>query len=287
MTDYFDKTKVATIKLDSIKDYRPLNNHVLILINQVHDEIKLGNGKTLFLDNSFEPGAHAQNSGIIVRVPDKFISSEKRNLSSDVSDWDTEIEVKPGDKVWFDYLTGIECNKIECEDRLYYSIPYHCLYVVKRIMGNINTVDWMAEAKIIKDPKSEWADPEKTKVVLTRGEVCPVDEKGNYHKIIPLNGYLLCTPIIDKEKFIDFEIKKENTTYAIVAYAGNCNKKYRPLETRKGIVYYYDDPEITAGKKIIYSLPYSISLENPLHRSFDGDKEYRIVQRRFVRGIVE
>ncbi len=237
-----DKIKEQVLELESIDNIKLLNNSVLVLIEDRHDEIKHGT-LTLKLDTSFEIGKHAPNKGIVIKVPEKYIYSKESHINT--GDWDTDIEIEEGDLVWFDYLAGIECNQIECKGKLYYVLPYHTLYVARRA-GNYTL---MADYK-----PSE--------------------------KVIPLNGYVLLEPIINKEKFIKFEIEREDAKYAIVAYSGSCNKKY-------GDSKYYDDPAIKAGEMVIYGKVLGLFLEQEEHSSFNEDKRYRAIQRRHLTGILE
>jgi len=234
---HIDKIKEQTIKLDSLDLFKPINNNVLVRIDDRHDEITYGT-LTLILDTSFEPGIHAENKGVIVKVPDKFVYSEKPLPNT--AEWDTDIEVEEGDLVWFDYLTGIECSKVECQEKLYYILPYHTLYVARR-----------------------------------------------REEVVPLNGYVLCQPIINKEKFIEFEIEREDAKYATVKYAGSCNKRYRHSQNKWGKSFYHDDPAVQAGCKVIYGMPINLWLEQEEHSSFNGKERYRIVQRRHLLGIME
>lgn len=227
---YRDKVKEQTIQLDGLDNFKPINNSVLVRIDDRHDKITHGT-LTLHLDTSFEVGKHAANKGVVIKVPDKFVYSEKPLPNT--GEWDTEIEVEENDLVYFDYLTGIECSKIECKGELYYVLPYHVLYVARR------------------------------------GEA-----------VIPLNGYVLCSPIIKEEGYKDFKFERENPKYAIVEYAGSCNKRYRQKR-------YYDDPEVRVGCKIVYGLPVNLFLEQEEHSSFNGTKRYKIVQRRHLTGIME
>jgi len=225
-----DKIKEQVLQLDSLDNFKPISNSVLVRIDDRHDEITYGT-LTLKLDTSFEVGKHAANKGVVIKVPEKFVYSNKPLPNT--GDWDTEIEVEEGDLVYFDYLTGIECNQIECKGKLYYVLPYHTLYVVRR--------------------KEE---------------------------VIPLNGYVLLEPIIKEEGYKDFKFDRERAKYAIVAYSGSCNKKYRNKQ-------YYDDPAIKAGEKVIYGKVSGLFLEQEEHSSFNGDKRYRIIQRRHLTGIIE
>jgi len=225
-----DKIKEQVLQLDSLDNFKPISNSVLLRIDEMHDEITYGT-LTLKLDTSFEVGKHAANKGVVIKVPEKFVYSDKSSLNT--GDWDTNIEVKEGDQVWFDYLTGIECNQIECKGKLYYVLPYHTLYVTRR--------------------KEE---------------------------VIPLNGYVLLEPIIKEEGYKDFKFERERAKYAMVAYSGSCNKRYHNKQ-------YYDDPDIKAGEKVIYGKVSGLFLEQEEHSSFNGNKRYRIIQRRHLTGIIE
>jgi len=225
-----DKIKEQVLQLDSLDNFKPISNSVLLRIDEMHDEITYGT-LTLKLDTSFEIGKHAANKGVVIKVPEKFTYSEKPSLNT--GDWDTTIEVIPNDLVYFDYLTGLECSKIECEDKLYYILPYHTLYVARR--------------------KEE---------------------------VIPLNGYVLLEPIINKEGYKDFKFDREEGKFATVAYAGSCNKKYRNKQ-------YFDDPAIKDGERVIYGKVSGLFLEEEEHSSFDGEKRFRVIQRCHLTGIME
>ena len=232
-----DKIKEQTIKLESINSVKLINNSVLVLIEDRHDEITYGT-LTLKLDTSFEPGIHAANKGVVVGVPDRYIYNEKPLPNT--GDWDTDIEIEEGDLDWFDYLTGIECSKIECKDKLYYILPYHTIYVSKR------------------------------------GK-----------KVIPLNGYVLLDPIIETKGYGSFKFEREHPKCAIVAYSGSCNKRYRPSQSKMGKTFYHDDPAVKVGCKVVYAMPVNLFLEQEEHSSFNGNKRYKITQRRFLTAIIE
>ena len=234
-----DKIKEQVLQLDSLDNFKPISNSVLLRINEKHDKLTYGT-LTLINDTTYDIGKHAPNKGVVVKVPDKFVYSKTPNINT--SDWDTDIEVEEGDLVYFDYLSGIECNKIEHEDKLYYILPYHTLYISKREVYD--------------------------KLNITKTE------------IIPLNGYVLLEPIIKEEGYKDFKFEREQAKYATVAYSGSCNKKYRNKQ-------YYDDSDIRAGEKVIYGKVSGLFLEQEEYSSLNGNKRYRIIQRRFLTGIIE
>jgi len=78
---------------------KPINNFVLIKPLPA-DEIRLSNGKKLYLDTRFEEYKNAPTSGTVVEVP-----SELKFRKSGVSmPWLTDMELQVGDTVIFNYL---------------------------------------------------------------------------------------------------------------------------------------------------------------------------------------
>jgi len=80
------------------------------------------------------PGSHVADlaviTGEVVAVCDNIYFDRE-----DVNDsmlWHTEIEVKVGDKVWFDYLESLNCTEILVDDDCYRVLPYQYLWVAKR-----------------------------------------------------------------------------------------------------------------------------------------------------------
>lgn len=66
--------------------------------------------------------------GIVRAVPDKLHYDGKRQDMP----WETEIEIKPADMVWFDYFASVNCDVLVSDERAFYVINYCDLYVAKR-----------------------------------------------------------------------------------------------------------------------------------------------------------
>jgi len=95
------------------------------------DEIRTKSGHVLYLDVRFEEYLHAQTAGIVSHAPEKlrFNGDPERNSM----DFDTDIEVKEGDVVIFNYLAAKLARK---EGRILDGgmllIPYDKIYVAMR-----------------------------------------------------------------------------------------------------------------------------------------------------------
>jgi len=270
-----------------------MGNMVLIKLDRLPEEIKLKSGKKIYIDPGYEPEKHAAVTGHVIATP-SLIYSKLRNYSMP---WDTDMELKVGDYIIFYYLAAV--NAFRKEDpkwlkdengNFYVFVKYENFYVAKRKMGNVKDVNWMAETKFVRKPKYEWADPENKKVIITRDEVYPVDEKGDYHKIIPLNGYCIIEPVINEEyqklekKYKELELdvpkqlmKKFSAKYGIVKYLGKPNRNYRTPGS--------DGGDIKVGDRVILRRIANITLEYEYHATFDGRKKYFRVQRRYIMAV--
>lgn len=209
--------------------------------------------------------------------------------------WDTDMELEIGDCVIFYYLAAVNAFRKEDpkwlrdeDGNLYVFVKYDNFYVAKRKMGSIDNYKILVEAKIHKDLKFEWADAERTKVAITGGEIYPVDKEGDYHKIIPINGYCIIEPVIGEEyeksekqyKKAGLDIPqglkgKFSTKYGIVKYLGKSNRNYRTKDSDDGC-------NIKIGDKVIMRKIADIPLEYEYHATFDGRKKYFRVQRRYI-----
>jgi co-chaperonin GroES (HSP10) len=68
--------------------------------------------------------------GEIVKIPKRLIYDEDNITDSML--WKTEIEVLPGDIVWFDYLASLNCDEFVTEENTYKILAYDSLWVAKR-----------------------------------------------------------------------------------------------------------------------------------------------------------
>lgn len=116
---------------------KPLNNYVEIEVPSGTRPVEI-DGKEFFIDNSYEPGRHVISYGTIANIPYTLSAME----------WETKMNVKPGDKVWFQKLEAIialgriadpaiadyEENTAYYihEGRIRIFIPYSALFFVER-----------------------------------------------------------------------------------------------------------------------------------------------------------
>lgn len=141
-----------------LQTVKPLNNCVILKNVYKSDEIDLGNGKKLYLDNTRVDQAN-QNWVIneVISVPKKLIYGEKTvtvqiNVTEDRKEtqtarqcvgmpWVTKMEVLPHDIVWVNRLTMKNCDErgdyLLCEDTKYYIFPYSDIYLKQTDTGGI------------------------------------------------------------------------------------------------------------------------------------------------------
>ena len=83
---------------------------------------------TQYEGESSHPADLAVNSGIVISVP-KHIHFKDGDINTP---WDTDVEVKPGDRVWFSYFDGYNEKPVEQDGKFYRYIDYRALYVAVR-----------------------------------------------------------------------------------------------------------------------------------------------------------
>lgn len=109
---------------------RTINNLVAIKPLPA-DEIRLTNGKVLYLDTRFEEYLNAKTAGIVVGLPEKLkFSADLENVSMP---WITDVELQIGDRVVFNYLAEKNAKGLGyvMEDGVI-CIPYEQIYVAMR-----------------------------------------------------------------------------------------------------------------------------------------------------------
>lgn len=135
---------------------RPINNLVYIKLDYVNNKYKFAGGASIDIDESFDPGFHAQRWGTIAAIPEQ--------LNYNKMDWVTSIDIKPGDKVFFDYLNGLTAqkeNKIQCNDCMYIPLEYKYLYA-KKYENGIKMLNGYCIMKQIEEHVSDLAINNKT-----------------------------------------------------------------------------------------------------------------------------
>jgi co-chaperonin GroES (HSP10) len=155
---------------------KPTPNWILVKPDFSATE-KLG---SLHLSTSYDNEKYAPTKGTVISVPDNLVSS--------FMDWETTMEVNPGDTVFFHYLTtinavGIDNRTVEVNGETLFFIKYDSVFAI-------------------------------------------LDSKTSAMKTA--NGYLLMEPIeVNDDLHFDSEILKFSKSLAKVVVDGSLNSKYR------------------------------------------------------------
>lgn len=168
---------------------RPMGNTVLIRPFRLNDEVVVGENIRLYIDTSWSDGEWICVTGEVVAVPEKL---SFRRYDTSTMEWLTDMELKPGDVVWYDFVDGKnafgnhysnETRFVDVEGEIYIFVPYGSCFVAKR------------------------------------GD-----------DTIMLNGYVLAEPVDDEIKTtlkLPDTIDRRSTSRAIVTHIGSCNREYR------------------------------------------------------------
>ena len=115
----------------------PFANHILIEMTQSNEGRKTNSGIIVGLtervvyaegDNSLAADLE-EVWGTVAKVPEKLYYCETDPASMD---YETEMELEVGDKVWFGLIEAHNCIEILCEGKKYKIMPYRDVYVAKR-----------------------------------------------------------------------------------------------------------------------------------------------------------
>jgi co-chaperonin GroES (HSP10) len=252
-----DYIKLTTKEFDRLK---PIGNNVIIECVIPKEEVR-PSGLIIVKDPEFfvckdkdgieatDQSAHLDRYGIVRKTPE--------SLNCKKMDWETDMELKYGDMVWFDFHSGLHCPIIQVEDKEYRVMDYQDLIVAKRYLSNfcgvIDIAEWIHNTGCI-----------------------PIKDS---YEIIPLNGYCLFEEIsnLPKTKLI-LPFEHIDKQVGITRYVGNKNKSYRNKKK-------YDDMDIQINDKVIFRNQVNNLLENDMHRIF-SDVPLRYQQRTDILGIL-
>jgi len=93
--------------MTSIEGIKPLRNHVLIRISRGAHKLRL-KGIDLNIDVTFNPEHHVTVKGIVAALPEQLEMFSPKADNMHAMMWETTIETKPGDLVWFDYMAAMD-----------------------------------------------------------------------------------------------------------------------------------------------------------------------------------
>lgn len=239
------------MRLNSVNGIKPLNNKVLIKIPEGNKSINLSDGTVIKIDISFTPGKHVDVFGEIAAIPDRLLTY--KNHKSDIEnvlDYETDIDIRMGDKVFFDYLSAL------------LSLGY------KANPNNEENEDTDTMFVVVNNLLFMFIDYQYLYVAI-RNE-----------SIIMLNGYILVEPV-EKVNVYSFSLpgQMDDAYSGIVRYTGNPNKSYMNKK-------YSDTLDIEIGDKIIFRKYNNQLLENPIHSAFPEYHRLYKMQRRQVVGKI-
>ncbi len=271
------------ITKDQLRNYRPLNNMVLIKPTLGQKEVMIGDIK-FQLDTSYEEEIHAPVTGTVVAVPYSIFMARKGFPGMW---WDVDMEIEVGDYAIYDYLqatTALDpayAQAMTCEGELYLLIPYEGIFVVRRQR-------WQVDLRSIPDNMT----PLETIAYLkATGELPPqVSEKEftppeRIEIIIPVNGFCLIEPIVETP---DHPLLKN-----LQQLVGNSTEKGIVRHVSKGLIRTYLDGDgkpdtdcVKPGDVVAFDFGADLPLEYPLHSSVEGKQMFYRIQRRYINAIV-
>jgi hypothetical protein len=189
--------------------------------------------------------------GKVYKVPSGLYYNENDNTSMA---WETDMELKVGDMVWFSIIESNNATTLSCEGVLYKFIPYSDIYVAKRTTISDRNEIFMELA--------------------IHGKV-----KSAKEEIIVLNGYVLIQPK-KKIKLSDFDTQSEHEldlTRGTVCYLGKPNKRHKQPT-------YVDHTDLNVGDDVVLApKAYPFWLERKRYMSrFNEEELYLVVPRRKV-----
>jgi co-chaperonin GroES (HSP10) len=240
-----------------MKAKQTLSNVVMVKLDRDNDSIRTKTGDRIFIDTSFEPEKHVVLLGEVVAIPEKLHFSDKKNILP----WDTDLEVKIGDRVLLYYLAVRNC--LAKEQKKY----------IKEGNSTFIFIKYQNIFAVLRDKQDR-----------------PVP---NY-EIIPINGYLLVEPLADPTKeakkismeklglqFVDVKEKSiKDVVYGKVAYTGTRIKSYfQPGLSDENI-------HVRVGDKVVMKKVRDIPAEYEYHAKIDGGRKLYRVQRHDILAIL-
>ena len=125
------------ITKEEISNIKMMNNNVLIKPDgEFNDSIIFKDGSKIYLDPSFEKERHSCVIGDVVKTPKRLNFKRMQGVNS--MEWDCDIQVKDGDRVWMQYSVTRTCFQdnsklfINEDGEFFMIIPYGSLIACKR-----------------------------------------------------------------------------------------------------------------------------------------------------------
>lgn len=236
------------MKLKSIDQVRPLANHILVKVSGAGRNKMTLAGSEMKINTSYNPEIHTDPRGEVVSTCDHLeFYSKHRGGNFGTIPYETAMDINPGDIVWFDYLTYLEC---------------------------------LAD---LYNPLSDFHLP---KYILLKGELyifvpfqrIYMRQRGEEMKM--LNGWMMVRDLIP-ERAVRY--MKIYVTPVEVVLNGEVNYNYQ--YKNKGKI--PDDIKVDIGDKVILSKRYGVRKLEPWTQGEKEIKEVRIGQAKYIIAFID
>ena len=229
---------------------RTANNYILVKLDPENTSIKLKSGYELYIDTSFDPEKHQVVTGTVWGTPSKL---EYTGVANKGLPWQTDMEVKCGDKVVVYYLSIVNALKPE-QQRYFFEggdkyvlITYNNIFTVYGD-GFVRPVNGYVLIEPCEDPFLEKTKERIKKLGL---EYVQLNTKSN-----------------------------TNVSFGIVRYMGKPNREYvDDGQSDEGV-------DVKVGDVVVLRKVSDIPLQYNLHAKIDEGKLYYRVQRRKILAVI-
>jgi len=222
-------------------------NYVVVRLDPPNDRIRLKSGAELFVDTTYEPEKHVVLTGTVEALPIAL------GFNGGGLPWETEMELRVGDRVVMYYLAVINCLAKEQKryiregEKITIFIKYNNIYAAIR-NEKIIPVNGYILAEPLEDPEWERLLDEARK----KGIQIP-DMRGQ---------------------------RKREVTYSKIAYVGKPVKRY--LGSRQSD----DGVKVKPGDRVMMRRVRDIPVEYEYHAKLDGGKKYYRIRRTDILAIL-
>jgi len=219
----------------------PINNMVLLMPLEDRSKFALTKEVELTMDVDF-----TEDQFRYVPVVNKVIAvPENIKFGQGFSEWETTMELSVGDTVVVNQLplqlAQNDKQFIICEGVRYFWIKYSDIYCKQKLV----------DVRINSD----------------------TDENGigfdSLYNLTPINGYVICEPVIDEIKYIEQVVKKESKQFATVKFVGRMNtnhlERWQPASES---LYTPSDMEVEVNDVICFKKYRNRRLDNGLAKEF-------------------
>lgn len=185
------------ISKEDFYEFQTRGNYVLIEPSRGNDEIILPSGLKLYIDITFEKEKHAVTTGTIIKTPKYLVFNRKRAAVS--VEFDVDMTLLPGDKVFFHYLVSENCIKdgryYEVDGRIYFMVKYDRIFCAKRGDEVVMVNGW-----VLVEPVEE--DVYKTNLILPEYLKKQVSQKEGIVKYVgpAVRSYFFEPEIVENDK---------------------------------------------------------------------------------------